>query len=136
MSEFKAGDKVLVGGSIVAEIVTYDVDSDVLRFITGETNTHTTHISNTRVEPLTPSLHEDLAAQVDLAKELNVTVANPVPETLEEGLERTNNPKAANLAKARAAKAAKKAADEQAAAEAAAAVADASTPVLTGDADE
>jgi hypothetical protein len=52
---FAAGDKVLVNGTLVAEIDYYDESNDVLRYITkanSQTNVTTAHVSQTRLEHL------------------------------------------------------------------------------------
>jgi len=53
--KFVQGDKVLVNGSLVAEIETYDEDLNVVRYtshVGGGTDTTTGHISQTRIEHL------------------------------------------------------------------------------------
>jgi hypothetical protein len=56
MSNFQPGDKVLVNGTTVAEIEYYDEDTNVVRFVeksaSGATNTHTAHISQTKIQNL------------------------------------------------------------------------------------
>jgi hypothetical protein len=53
--KFVPGDRVLVNGSLVAEIHTYDEDSNVLVYtasVGGGTDTTYAHISQTRLEHL------------------------------------------------------------------------------------
>ena len=54
-AKFQAGDKVLVNGSLVAEIETYDEELNVVRYtaqVGGGSDTTTGHISQTRIEHL------------------------------------------------------------------------------------
>lgn len=55
MSKFKAGDRVVVNGALVAEILTYDEASNVVAYVSqvgGGTDTTYGHISNTKIERL------------------------------------------------------------------------------------
>lgn len=69
MSEpkFKRGDKVLVNGGVVATIVRYVPDADLVVWEApvsgGATDTTTGHISNTHIEALAGQTVEDVAAQ-------------------------------------------------------------------------
>ena len=68
MSEpkFKEGDSVLVNGGVVATILKYDTEANILVYETklhgGATDTVTAHVSNTRIEPFvdqSADLHAD-----------------------------------------------------------------------------
>lgn len=82
MSEFKPGDRVLVDFSLVAEIQTYDTDSDRLVIVSragGSENTIYGHISNTRLEHLPES-----TPVVGTGDEVFTGEAQPAPEAVEE----------------------------------------------------
>lgn len=87
MSKFEQGDKVLVNGSLVAEIDFYDKDLDVVRFVTrtagGTPNVTTAPVSQTQIEWLAtpaeaadeePEVQPDIEEPVDPNAEPNAEV--------------------------------------------------------------
>lgn len=62
MSKFQKGDQVLINGSLLATIQSYNEDNDRITYVSvpfgGGTDTTTAHISQTRVEPLHGGRHE------------------------------------------------------------------------------
>jgi hypothetical protein len=74
-SKFSAGDKVIVNGNLVAEILLWDEDADRLTFVTvpagGGTDTVYGHISQYRVEAFPVAAEEAPAAEVEQESEVS-----------------------------------------------------------------
>lgn len=71
MSKFNTGDKVIINGALVAEILTYDEGSDRIAYVTsvgGGTNTVYDHISKTRVDAFPTLTTEEDVVVVEKAK--------------------------------------------------------------------
>lgn len=76
MSDFQPGDFVVVNGGLLAEIVTYNEDINLVVYKSipsgGGYEIHTDHISQTRIEPVVPAEPEQ--------PELPLPDVNAVPE--------------------------------------------------------
>jgi len=94
MSEFVAGDKVLVNRGIIAEIVTYDVGSNTLVYIIKDGNSENrvhAHVSNTTVEHYPTRLQPEVDELAELRAEGHTLgLADVQPETPEAGAARVN----------------------------------------------
>ena len=70
--KFKAGDKVLVDGTVVAVLDRYDVENNIVTWTTavgGATNTTTNALSHTRIESVSDALQRALDEHAGLANE-------------------------------------------------------------------
>lgn len=73
MAEFNPGDKVLVNGALVAEIVTYHPETNNVLYkhpVGGGINTVTAHITHTKIEHLNPPA-VDGEPELPLAEEVD-----------------------------------------------------------------
>lgn len=74
MAEFNPGDKVLVNGALVAEIVTYHPETNNVLYkhpVGGGINTVTAHITHTKIEHLNPPAVDDDEPELPLAEEVD-----------------------------------------------------------------
>ena len=85
--KFSEGDKVLVNGGLVAEIVRYDELANVLVYKhnlpSGGTDSVYAHVSNTRLEPFTgqsADLHVDAPGDTTRDAVSNDSVIEPEPK--------------------------------------------------------
>ena len=77
MAKFNVGDRVLVNDGLVATITSYDEDNNLLSYeskVGGATNTFTSHISNTKVVPLSEQTVEELEPEVHETSDAVVNV--------------------------------------------------------------
>lgn len=83
MTDFKAGQKVVVDGTTIATIVTYDPSINIVTYETkqgGSTNRTTNALSHTKLAPLTEVLEAALAEEAGLEEEYRARSSSHVTE--------------------------------------------------------